>query len=517
MHRVIFLSVIFTVLFNIPIFYLKLGISNNLLAAFCLEMLIILPLTIILFYTLSLIPYIGSLLLTIFFMVGIVSNFFIFTFKKSFDSGVLADILSVERSLIFEYINIYLVFMIVVSFASIYYVINKLVANKTKSSWKTNIIVIIVLIILIAVASRGFQRHLLGSTISNYYPFNLIYSAKVYIKKYRKQAELAQKKNDLTKQHLFELNNKNKDPVIVVLIIGESMRGDKITQYNMPLLFTRKNLINFVGAISSSTSTRISLPYMLTSAVYPHFEQALSEKSIISIFKHLDFQTSWIGSQGIFGIHEASFASIALEADYTIIKDDLNKAFPHDIICDECLIPFFDVRLKDQSKNQFIIVHLIGSHWRFDKRIPKNFKKKFLPECTKVIHTECTQEEINNSYANTLYYSDQVLDRLLTKLENKNSIVIYSSDHGFSLGESGFFGNAYQGSNTPKEQLDIAMFAWASDSFINNYQTSYSNIKYNINKKLSHDYIFHSLLDCIGVKSKYLNKNLSICSKNQDS
>ena len=284
MHRVIFLSVIFTVLFNIPIFYLKLGISNNLLAAFCLEMLIILPLTIILFYTLSLIPYIGSLLLTIFFMVGIVSNFFIFTFKKSFDSGVLADILSVERSLIFEYINIYLVFMIVVSFASIYYVINKLVANKTKSSWKTNIIVIIVLIILIAVASRGFQRHLLGSTISNYYPFNLIYSAKVYIKKYRKQAELAQKKNDLTKQHLFELNNKNKDPVIVVLIIGESMRGDKITQYNMPLLFTRKNLINFVGAISSSTSTRISLPYMLTSAVYPHFEQALSEKKYYIYF-----------------------------------------------------------------------------------------------------------------------------------------------------------------------------------------------------------------------------------------
>ena len=52
------------------------------------------------------------------------------------------------------------------------------------------------------------------------------------------------------------------------------------------------------------------------------------------------------------------------------------------------------------------------------------------------------------------------------KLEQKNAIVIYSSDHGFSLGENGFFGNASKDPLAQKEQTDIAMFMWLSDYFI---------------------------------------------------
>ena len=53
-----------------------------------------------------------------------------------------------------------------------------------------------------------------------------------------------------------------------------------------------------------------------------------------------------------------------------------------------------------------------------------------------------------------------------SKLERKNALVIYSSDHGFSLGENGFFGNASKDALAKKEQTDIAMFIWLSGYFI---------------------------------------------------
>ena len=45
-----FVAVIYTALFNIPIFYLKSEIGSSLIADFVMEMAIIIPITIILFF-----------------------------------------------------------------------------------------------------------------------------------------------------------------------------------------------------------------------------------------------------------------------------------------------------------------------------------------------------------------------------------------------------------------------------------------------------------------------------------
>ena len=101
---------------------------------------------------------------------------------------------------------------------------------------------------------------------------------------------------------------------------------------------------------------------MLKSAKSPNIEQSLSEKSVISIFKSLGFETSWIGNQGIFGVFETSFASIALEAYYVITKLELRKKFPNNNIIDEYLIPFIDQRLQSYKQNSLTLMHLLDSH-----------------------------------------------------------------------------------------------------------------------------------------------------------
>jgi glucan phosphoethanolaminetransferase (alkaline phosphatase superfamily) len=358
-------------------------------------------------------------------------------------------------------------------------------------------------------ASNGFSRLPLASTFNYYFPFNIIYTIKTYYKNQKFQSEILRKKSDVTTEYTYKKTSE--DPLIVVLIIGESMRGDLVSKATMPLLLNRPNVVNFSNARSFETSTRLSIPYMLTSAGKSNFDRSLGEKSIISIFKHMGFATSWVGNQGLFGIFETSFASIALESDNIIVKKDVRQAFPHEKIQDEHLLPFFDNAINTDYKKKFIVTHLLGSHYQFYERIPANFKRPFLPEC-KVSPKGCSKDSLINSYYNTLYYSDIVLNQIFAKLEDKNAIVIYASDHGMSLGEGGYFGNAYQGDNTPKEQLDIAMFTWASDKFIKN-NPSYLNAQTHEKSAVNHGYIFHSLLDCTGVQSEYIDNNLSLCRK----
>lgn len=507
--KLILLATIYVALFNTPIFYLKPFFDSSLIIDFVMEVVVILSLTILLFVILSLVPYIGILLISIFFIFGIISNFFIYNFKKGFDEGVLADLLSVEIELITGFIDVSLVISLILGFVLIYYALYRFL--KFGNYGKRSLAVSVACILILAFIPKGFNSRSFGYMLTNYLPYNVVYSVVQYNKKYKQQLNRLKNKTDLSKKHSFKFTRNGSEPLFVVMIIGESMRGSIVSRENMPLMHNRKNLVFFKKARGSETSTRESIPYMLTSAKSPNVEQSLTEKSFISIFKNLGFETSWIGSQGLFGVFETSFASIALEADYLITKADIRKSYPKETHYDGHLLPFIDKRLPEYSSNNLTIMHLNGSHWRFDERLPEDFTPPFLPECKSAIPSQCSSKQLINSYNNSFYYTDMVIDKFLTKLEKKNALVIYSSDHGFSLGENGFFGNASKEPLAQKEQKDIAMFIWGSDYFMKQNPDLIEKFKNHSKKIVSQDYIFHSILDCSGVKSNYIDPALSFC------
>ena len=125
--------------------------------------------------------------------------------------------------------------------------------------------------------------------------------------------------------------------------------------------------------------------------------------------------------------------------------------------------------------------------------------------------------KLNNTYDNTIIfiYTDFFLNEIIKILEDKNAILLYLSDHGESLGEKGVFGHSAPFEKAPKEQLHIPMIWWASDKFLSNSSNfkKFLQIKNNSDKYIDQNYIFHSVLDCIGVKSNAININKSICSK----
>lgn len=83
-------------------------------------------------------------------------------------------------------------------------------------------------------------------------------------------------------------------------------------------------------------------------------------------------------------------------------------------------------------------------------------------------------------------------------------------DHGESLGEGGYYGH---GGPLIKEQTTIPFVVWVSDKFKNRHPNLVQSIAKHLGKEIYHDYVFHSILDCAGISSEAIDKNLSLCGK----
>jgi len=101
------------------------------------------------------------------------------------------------------------------------------------------------------------------------------------------------------------------------------------------------------------------------------------------------------------------------------------------------------------------------------------------------------------------------LASVIKLLQNKNSFLIFVSDHAESLGEDGRLGH---GAEFAPEQRDIPFMIWFSDSFKQNYPDLVDSVNSYKGQIISHDYVFHSVLDCLGIESNILEKNYSLCS-----
>jgi lipid A ethanolaminephosphotransferase len=521
--NILIVSFIYTLLFHLPILCHRFAIirqfSNtyDALSTAFIELLLAGLLTIILFGLLRSIKTLYALFIPLFFILGGISNYYVWDFGKSFDIGVLQDILAVEWDMTQSYLSLKLIAFIITSLG-LGILSNRLQFKlfKSRISKLCLLLLTVVFITALLVDYSKYSFYKSKTVLQTYIPFSVIYNFGMFIKDYNTSEQIKNNKLDIASHFKHSFVKTSEEPLLVVMVIGESARGDMFglnarSKYkNTPLLAKQKNLISFAHATASSTSTKVSLPFMLTRAKSNDWERAISETSIISVFKHLGFQTHWIGAQGAFGICDNSYAPIIMEADSSIIKSDIRRDFSEEYILDEHLLPYLDNALKTQ-RNTFIVLHMYGSHWRFEERYPAAFRKN-TPVCNSKSPGDCSKEELINSYNNTILYSDWVLSEFINRFKHKNAIMFFASDHGFSLYENNnIFGNAYQGDNPPKEQLDIAMFAWASDKFIKQHHHNFKNLATRQYDSVSHDHLFHSLLGCIDIQSEVVEKGLNLC------
>ena len=320
---------------------------------------------------------------------------------------------------------------------------------------------------------------------------------------------------DIGLLHKFKLN-----PAItnlkVIIVIGETARADRFSlngypRITNPRLSLRKNLVSFNKMQSCATFTTTSLYFLLDSRSCKPMNKPTKEITLTSIFKNLNFKIHIYSLQVVNDVYKYWGYDI-LKMKYSIFVNS-----GHEKLTDELLVPHLTSALT-QTGNQLIILHTLGSHYKYMDRYTGNLKY-FKNPCLKDDIRSCNKNEIDDVYDNTIVYTDFFLDKIISLLENQNAILFYVSDHGESLGEHGLFLHGAPIEQAPPEQLNVPFITWASSKFLKTKTNRRSfnaliKAKKNAFLSLTHDHFFHTVLGCSGIQDegKTISDKLNLCS-----
>jgi len=310
----------------------------------------------------------------------------------------------------------------------------------------------IALIVALGSLYAEYQAIFRAGNVSNKYivytlvPINLISSSiNVATKAMRPYLRRQQKDIEFTARVTQPGN------LVVVLAVGESSRRKNFSLYGYSRRETNPSLeqisgLHVLDAVATRASTLYALPKIL-------------EKQDIKL-------TTAVSRAGV---PTACYVNYTLYDNCAAVGEVKAAHCAHGGKCyDEDVIPLLERDLATyRSGYRFLVLHFGGgSHGPiYADRHPPEFQQ-FKPMCTDAdIASQCTLEEVYNSYDNTILYVDHVVSESIRALDRSGVpyVFIYLSDHGESLLEGGMmFHGVPPGMALPAEQADIPLIVKSS-------------------------------------------------------
>ncbi len=304
-------------------------------------------------------------------------------------------------------------------------------------------------------------------------------------------------------------------PLLIFLVIGETARAADFellghVRPTNPKLSGVGDLYLFNEMSSCGTSTAISLPCIFSGLGREKFEvaNATNRTNLLDTLTKGGIAVEWRdNNSGCKGIC-ARVPAVAMQAEVTPLLCQ------EDYCHDEILLSGLSKSITDNPVDQLKVLHQIGSHgpayWR---RYPASFEY-FKPTCRTTNLGACSLDEIHNAYDNTVRYTDHVLSKMIEMLQDLSdrydTVFIYVSDHGESIGENGLYLHGAPYYFAPDMQTRIPMLLWMSEGYRQRKNIQSSCVQSLRNLPFSHDNIYHTVLGMADIKNAFYNSTLDI-------
>ena len=95
-------------------------------------------------------------------------------------------------------------------------------------------------------------------------------------------------------------------------------------------------------------------------------------------------------------------------------------------------------------------------------------------------------------------------------LADRDTALIYVSDHGESLGENGMYLHGLPYAIAPAVQREVPMLMWLSDGMLESTGVDENCLKAGASAAVAHDHLFHSVLGLLGVKTTVREPSLDL-------
>tara|TARA_R110000851_G_scaffold129525_3_gene262398 strand:- start:32241 stop:33917 length:1677 start_codon:yes stop_codon:yes gene_type:complete len=317
----------------------------------------------------------------------------------------------------------------------------------------------------------------------------------------------------------------NGKPTLMVLVVGETARAQNMAyngyQRNTNPYTENLDIIALQNVSSCGTATAHSLPCMFSNLTHDNYNREVADarNNVLDVIKAAGVNVTWFENDGGDKGVGARINKI------NISPSEANPLCDGSSCYDEVLVEKLSQKLQQQSEasaasgkkldNQFIALHTIGSHGpTYWQRYPAD-KALFTPACSRSDIENCNDQEIVNVYDNTIAYTDFVLAKtinLLKQYQDKyNVALVYLSDHGESLGESGMYLHGTPYSIAPSQQTHVPWFMWLPQDYTQAKGVDRKCIaEHALSGSYSHDNLFHTLLGLYGVSSSVRDPKLDI-------
>lgn len=471
-------------------------------------------------------PWIGKPFFIILLMVSSMVSYAGYNYGTLFDSNMIANIVETNSSEATSYLSSYsLIWNILMG------VVPALLVFKAPLSQSINPIKLVVtklvsmlasLAVIVIIAGLYYQDYVSVGRNNSYLkkmiiPTQFVYSATGYVKDtYFSEPILYRNLAMDARQTSVVMQQAQSKPNLLVFVVGETARSQnyELNGYTKPTnQYTRDlDIISFQDVSSCGTATAVSVPCMFSLLTRSNFDRATADNqdNLLDILKRANVSLLWKENDG-------GDKGVAHNTNKIMVERSRKDEMCNGKTCyDMALFDNFEQNVESLDGNRMIMLHLIGSHGpTYFQRYPKEHAT-FQPDCPRADIENCSVEEIVNTYDNTILYTDYVISQTIEKLkslEDKyNTALVYVSDHGESLGESGLSLHGMPYSLAPDYQTKVPLMMWMSPGFKTSKQLNYDCLNQRAQQydTYSHDNIFHSILGIMDVQTQEYKKSLDI-------
>lgn len=452
--------------------------------------------------------------ISLFILLSASAQYFIWTFGVVIDRSMIANIFDTTPAESFALLSTQMVIVLGLSGLLMVLVAWWIKVRRPASFWRgtamrlLNIAISALLIVLVAALfykdyASVFRNN--KELVKSLSPSNSIVALNSWYAHNRMDNLPLVKIGEDAKQKAVMHNGARKNLTIVVL--GETSRAENFSlggydRETNPRL-KQDDVVYFPKTTSCGTATAVSVPCMFSNMPRAHYDEELAhhQEGVLDILQRAGVQVLWNDNDG--GCKGA--------CDRVPHQNVTNLNLSGECIDGECyddvLFHNLDSYIDNLQQDGIIVLHTIGSHGpTYYNRYPAEFKK-FTPTCDTNEIQSCTQQQLTNTYDNTILYVDYVVDKAIKLLQSKQdkftASLVYLSDHGESLGEDGVYLHGLPYSIAPDTQKHVPMLLWLSPDYQQRYGVSSQCLQQQAKTNdYSQDNLFSTLLGLLGVDSR---------------
>jgi glucan phosphoethanolaminetransferase (alkaline phosphatase superfamily) len=294
-------------------------------------------------------------------------------------------------------------------------------------------------------------------------------------------------------------------PLLVVLVIGESLRSDHLgingyaRQTTPQLAALGDELLSFPDVAATANWTNQAVPGIVALPL------GGQRASLPRTFAEAGFRTAWLSNQ----------EPLPFSRGLDVVEHAVSTQDYH-LRTDANLLPLFTSFVRQAGQRQFVVLHMIGSHTPYEERYTAA-SRIYTPTLRDLgVEQPLLQHKqaAINSYDNTVVETDRFLARVIDVLRagQRPAILVFSSDHGENLfdDQRHLFMHAQTGPT--RYDTHVPLLVWMNAPYRAAWPAVAQALRDNRLKKISHANLFPTLLDVGGIEWDGRDASRSVAS-----